>query len=187
MGEKAVQQTVRVANVAAVRARVVTEGRAEAELLLLLLLLLHRRSTTSRKKKSKATTTKSTTTTTSSTKELTQREEINRRLLAGTMSTICVRTLLAPLERLKTEYLFNNSKEALFVTSKIVFKNEGVIGFWKGNLVNIVRTAPFKAINFSAFDTVRTAITKTFDVKENTVADEVSLFLSGAFACGTSW
>ena len=142
--------------------------------------------TTSRKKKSKATTTKSTTTTTSSTKELTQREEINRRLLAGTMSTICVRTLLAPLERLKTEYLFNNSKEALFVTSKIVFKNEGVIGFWKGNLVNIVRTAPFKAINFSAFDTVRTAITKTFDVKENTVADEVSLFLSGAFACGTA-
>ena len=142
--------------------------------------------TTSRKKKSKATTTKSTTTTTTSTKELTQREEINRRLLAGTMSTICVRTLLAPLERLKTEYLFNNSKEALFVTSKVVFKNEGVIGFWKGNLVNIVRTAPFKAINFSAFDTVRTAITKTFDVKENTVADEVSLFLSGAFACGTA-
>ena len=144
--------------------------------------------TTSRKKKSKAITTKSTTTTTttSCTKELTQREEINRRLLAGTMSTICVRTLLAPLERLKTEYLFNNSKEALFVTSKIVFKNEGVIGFWKGNLVNIVRTAPFKAINFSAFDTVRTAITKTFDVKENTVADEVSLFLSGAFACGTA-
>jgi len=122
----------------------------------------------------------------SSNKELTQREEINRRLFAGTMSTICVRTLLAPLERLKTEYLFNNSKEALFVTSKIVFKNEGVIGFWKGNLVNIVRTAPFKAINFSAFDTVRTAITKTFDVKENTVADEVSLFLSGAFACGTA-
>ena len=148
------------------------------------------KTTTSRKKKSKAITTKSTTTTTtsssSSTKELTQREEINRRLLAGTMSTICVRTLLAPLERLKTEYLFNNSKEALFVTSKIVFKNEGVIGFWKGNLVNIVRTAPFKAINFSAFDTVRTAITKTFDVKENTVADEVSLFLSGAFACGTA-
>ena len=102
------------------------------------------------------------------------------------MSTICVRTLLAPLERLKTEYLFNNSKEALFVTSKIVFKNEGVIGFWKGNLVNIVRTAPFKAINFSAFDTVRTAITKTFDVKENTVADEISLSLSGAFACGTA-
>ena len=118
--------------------------------------------------------------------ELTQREKINRRLFAGTMSTICVRTLLAPLERLKTEYLFNNSKEALFVTSKIVFKNEGVIGFWKGNLVNIVRTAPFKAINFSAFDTVRTAITKTFDVKENTVADEISLSLSGAFACGTA-
>ena len=90
--------------------------------------------------------------------ELTQREKINRRLFAGTMSTICVRTLLAPLERLKTEYLFNNSKEALFVTSKIVFKNEGVIGFWKGNLVNIMRTAPIKAINFSAFDTVRTAI-----------------------------
>ena len=45
--------------------------------------------------------------------------------------------------------------------------------------MNIVRTAPFKAINFSAFDTVRTAITKTFDVKENTVADEISLSLSG--------
>jgi hypothetical protein len=118
--------------------------------------------------------------------KLTQKEQIRKRLWAGTMSTICVRTLLAPLERLKTEYLFNRSKDALFQTAKIVFKNEGVIGFWKGNFVNICRTAPFKAINFSAFDTYRTAIKKTFDVKENTALDEISLLISGAFACGTA-
>lgn len=33
-------------------------------------------------------------------------------------------------------------------------------GFWKGNLLNILRTAPFKAINFCAYDTYRKQLHK---------------------------
>ena len=39
-----------------------------------------------------------------------------------------------------------------FATAAEVWRTEGAIGFWRGNLVNILRTAPFKAVNFFAFD-----------------------------------
>jgi len=38
-------------------------------------------------------------------------------------------------------------------TAMEVWRTEGIAGFWRGNLVNIMRTAPFKAVNFFAFDT----------------------------------
>ncbi len=37
-------------------------------------------------------------------------------------------------------------------TAAEVLRTEGPPGFWKGNFVNILRTAPFKAINFFSFD-----------------------------------
>jgi len=37
----------------------------------------------------------------------------------------------------------------------IILRAEGVLGFWKGNGVNILRTAPYKAMNFYMFDTLR--------------------------------
>ena len=39
-----------------------------------------------------------------------------------------------------------------FSTATEVMHTEGLAGFWRGNLVNILRTAPFKAINFMSFD-----------------------------------
>jgi hypothetical protein len=37
----------------------------------------------------------------------------------------------------------------------IILRAEGILGFWKGNGVNILRTAPYKAMNFYMFDTLR--------------------------------
>jgi len=37
-------------------------------------------------------------------------------------------------------------------------RTEGFFGFWKGNLLNIIRTAPFKAVNFYAFDVFSKAL-----------------------------
>ena len=75
-----------------------------------------------------------------------------KRLAAGAMSTMAVRTLLAPFERMKLEYMLNRSTMPLMPAVRDIFAREGLRGFWKGNFVNLLRTTPYKAINFAAFD-----------------------------------
>jgi len=77
------------------------------------------------------------------------------RLAAGAMSSALVRTLLAPFERVKLEYLLNHSKLALGPQVRKIFAAEGVRGFWRGNGINLLRVCPYKAINFAAFDAFR--------------------------------
>jgi len=88
--------------------------------------------------------------------------EAVRRLASGVWATICVRTALAPLERVKIEYLLNRSALTPRALVRNIFAKEGLGGFWKGNLLNLARTAPYKAINFCAFDTYRGFVVKTF-------------------------
>ncbi|PWA99100.1 substrate carrier protein [Artemisia annua] len=65
------------------------------------------------------------------------------------------RTTVAPLERLKLEYMVRGEQKNLFELIKFIASSQGLRGFWKGNFVNILRTAPFKALNFCAYDSYR--------------------------------
>ena len=96
------------------------------------------------------------------TRKLPAQEEAARRLASGIGATICVRTVLAPLERVKIEYLLNRSALKPEALVRSIFTKEGLGGFWKGNLLNLARTAPYKAINFCAFDTYRGFVIKAF-------------------------
>ncbi|GAX86363.1 hypothetical protein CEUSTIGMA_g13775.t1, partial [Chlamydomonas eustigma] len=75
-------------------------------------------------------------------------------LFSGAMSAVVSRTCVAPLERVKMELILkqNAGGKCALSTAQEVFRTEGVTGFWRGNLVNILRTAPFKALNFFSFD-----------------------------------
>jgi hypothetical protein len=75
-------------------------------------------------------------------------------LFSGAMSAVVSRTCVAPLERVKMELILkqNTGGRCTLTTAQEVLRTEGVAGFWRGNLVNILRTAPFKAINFFSFD-----------------------------------
>ena len=77
------------------------------------------------------------------------------RLASGVMSTVVVRTLLAPFERIKLEYQLNRSSLPFGRAVRKVFLAEGVRGFWRGNGINLLRVCPYKAINFAAFDAYR--------------------------------
>ena len=57
--------------------------------------------------------------------------------------------------------------------------SQGIKGFWKGNFVNILRTAPFKAINFYAYDKYRSQLLKLTGNEETTNYER---FLAGAAA-----
>ncbi|MBA0590711.1 hypothetical protein Gorai_019406, partial [Gossypium raimondii] len=102
-----------------------------------------------------------------------------KHLWAGAVAAMVSRTLIAPLERLKLEYILRGEKKHFIELIKSIAVSEGLIGFWKGNFVNILRTAPFKAINFYAYDTYRNQQLKLSGKEE---ASNFERFLAGAAA-----
>ncbi|KAK9678606.1 hypothetical protein RND81_11G222500 [Saponaria officinalis] len=102
-----------------------------------------------------------------------------KHLWAGAVSAMVSRTFVAPLERLKLEYIVRGEQKHLFELIKSIAATQGLRGFWKGNFVNILRTAPFKAINFYAYDTYRNYLCKLSGNKE---ASNFERFVAGAAA-----
>ncbi|XP_020104320.1 probable mitochondrial adenine nucleotide transporter BTL3 isoform X2 [Ananas comosus] len=88
-------------------------------------------------------------------------------------------TFVAPLERLKLEYVVRGEQRNLFELIHKIATTERLKGFWKGNFVNILRTAPFKAVNFYAYDTYRKQLLKLSGNEETTNFER---FLAGAAA-----
>lgn len=78
-----------------------------------------------------------------------------KHLWSGAVSAMVSRTFVAPLERLKLEYMVRGEQKNFFELIKTIAASQGLKGFWKGNLVNILRTAPFKAIHFYSNDAYR--------------------------------
>lgn len=96
------------------------------------------------------------------------------------MNDYCgIRTFVAPLERLKLEYIVRGEQKNLFELVKTIAATQGLIGFWKGNLINILRTAPFKAVNFYAYDTYRKQLLRFSGNEETTNFER---FIAGAAA-----
>ncbi|KAL5076560.1 hypothetical protein RYX36_015544 [Vicia faba] len=102
-----------------------------------------------------------------------------KHLWSGAISAMVSRTCVAPLERLKLEYMVRGEKRNIFEVIKSIATSQGFRGFWKGNLLNILRTAPFKAVNFSAYDTYRKQLL-IFSGNEETTNFE--RFIAGAAA-----
>jgi hypothetical protein len=92
---------------------------------------------------------------------------------------VSCRTVVAPLERLKLEYIVRGEQRNLFELIQVIAASEGLKGFWKGNFVNILRTAPFKAVNFYAYDTYRKQLLKWSGNEETTNFER---FIAGASA-----
>ncbi|CDP01054.1 unnamed protein product [Coffea canephora] len=91
-----------------------------------------------------------------------------KHLWAGAVAAMVSGTFVAPLERLKLEYMVRGEEKKLFELIKTIAATQGLRGFWKGNLVNILRTAPFKAVNFYAYDTYRKQLLKLHGNEETT-------------------
>ncbi|KAA8538085.1 hypothetical protein F0562_027693 [Nyssa sinensis] len=102
-----------------------------------------------------------------------------KHLWAGAVAAMVSRTFVAPLERLKLEYIVRGEQRPIFELINTIAVSQGLRGFWKGNLVNILRTAPFKAVNFCAYDTYRNQLLKIFGNEETTNFER---FIAGAAA-----
>lgn len=104
---------------------------------------------------------------------------MTKHLWAGAVAAMVSRSFVAPLERLKLEYIVRGEQKKLTDLIKTIAASQGLKGFWKGNFVNILRTAPFKAINFYAYDTYRNQLLRWSRNEETTNFER---FLAGAAA-----
>ncbi|CAA2984803.1 probable mitochondrial adenine nucleotide transporter BTL3 [Olea europaea subsp. europaea] len=102
-----------------------------------------------------------------------------KHLWAGAVAAMVSRTFVAPLERLKLEYIVRGEQKNLYELIKTIASSQGLRGFWKGNFVNILRTAPFKSINFYSYDTYRNQLLKWSGNEETTNFERL---LAGAAA-----
>jgi solute carrier family 25 phosphate transporter 23/24/25/41 len=97
-----------------------------------------------------------------------------RNLLAGAGSGLITKTVNAPLERIKILYqiqdIRNPNKYGSFInTVKIILKEEGVFGLYKGNWVNSLRVMPAYALKFTFSEYFRKIL------PNNTVTDKMKI------------
>jgi len=80
-----------------------------------------------------------------------------KHLLAGGIAGAISRTCVSPLERLKILYqvqpLHARKKYVGIVNSlKIILKEEGMMGYFKGNGTNVIRIVPYSAVQFASYE-----------------------------------
>jgi len=79
-------------------------------------------------------------------------------LIAGGIAGAASRTATAPIERLKILFqiqsMNSNFNQYTGVMQSFIkmFKEEGLYGFFKGNGTNVIRIAPYSAVQFVAFE-----------------------------------
>ncbi|ONK66607.1 uncharacterized protein A4U43_C06F10110 [Asparagus officinalis] len=82
-----------------------------------------------------------------------------RRLISGAFAGAVSRTAVAPLETIRTHLMVGSSGDSSTEVFQNIMKDDGWKGLFRGNLVNVIRVAPSKAIELFAFDTVKKVLT----------------------------
>ncbi|GAU23174.1 hypothetical protein TSUD_306220 [Trifolium subterraneum] len=77
-----------------------------------------------------------------------------RRLCSGAIAGAISRTTVAPLETIRTHLMVGSSGHSTTDVFQDIMKTDGWKGLFRGNLVNVIRVAPSKAIELFAYDTV---------------------------------
>lgn len=77
-------------------------------------------------------------------------------LLVGAVAGGVSRSVVAPLERVKIEYMIDSGKVAaeggMMGTLRRIVHTEGAAGLFRGNMLNVLRIAPTKAVELYCFD-----------------------------------
>ncbi|XP_076884106.1 adenine nucleotide transporter BT1, chloroplastic/mitochondrial-like [Bidens hawaiensis] len=78
-----------------------------------------------------------------------------RWLISGAVAGAVSRTSVAPLETIRTHLMVGTCGQSTTEVFQDIMKTEGWTGLFRGNLVNVIRVAPSKAIELFAYDTVK--------------------------------
>ncbi|CAI2374305.1 unnamed protein product [Moneuplotes crassus] len=100
--------------------------------------------------------------------EKTGKKEVSlKHFITGAIAGAVSRTTTCPLERLKIlrqTSVKSYSKLSLDQAMMKIYRNEGIIGFYKGNGVNIFRASPCAALEFLFYEIYKSLLIKPEDV-----------------------
>lgn len=99
--------------------------------------------------------------------------------IAGGTAGAVSRTAVAPLERQKIMYMCGNKEfrqKGVQKSLRYIINNEGQKGLFRGNGANVLRIAPFMAVQFSSFQFFRKHLVNTNDTN--------NLHITQRFYCG---
>ncbi|KAM4125349.1 hypothetical protein ACB094_01G302900 [Castanea mollissima] len=82
-----------------------------------------------------------------------------RRLISGAVAGAVSRTVVAPLETIRTHLMIGSLGHSTTEVFQNIMESEGWKGLFRGNFVNVIRVAPSKAIELFTFETVRKHLT----------------------------
>ncbi|CAK9147130.1 unnamed protein product [Ilex paraguariensis] len=82
-----------------------------------------------------------------------------RRLICGAIAGAVTTLSVAHLETIRTHLIVGNFGHSMAEVFHNIMNTEGWTGLYRGNLVNVIRFAPSKAIELFAFDTVKKHLT----------------------------
>ncbi len=98
--------------------------------------------------------------------------------VAGAVAGVVSRTCTAPIERLKVQFQVSTSKPPSVYRGLVdMYKLDGVKGLYKGNLANILKVAPEKALKFMVFET-----SKRFFAEDDYDLTPPQLFFCGSLS-----
>lgn len=91
--------------------------------------------------------------------------DMTRLMICGGLAGVIAKTATNPLERIKMlsqtgDHLQTSKTNSVIGIYKTIIQQEGVIGLWAGNGVNIIRVFPAKAVVFSSNDMYRKLMAK---------------------------
>lgn len=79
-------------------------------------------------------------------------------IVAGALAGALSRSAVAPLETVRLRQMVHGKGSALGAALDLV-RGEGIGGLWRGNLANVSKAAPQKALDFFTYDLLKRALT----------------------------
>ncbi|CAM0910102.1 unnamed protein product [Alopecurus aequalis] len=100
-------------------------------------------------------------------------------LIAGGIAGAASRTATAPLDRLKVIMQVQTTRTTVAHAVKDIFIRGGLLGFFRGNGLNVVKVAPESAIRFYAYETLKEYIMKSKGENKSAVGASERLVAGG--------
>ncbi|KAK8657851.1 hypothetical protein V6N13_036070 [Hibiscus sabdariffa] len=100
--------------------------------------------------------------------------------IAGGIAGAASRTATAPLDRLKVVLQVQTTNANILPAVKKILKEDGVLGFFRGNGLNVVKVAPESAIKFYAYEMLKNVIGDSMGDKSGDIGASGRLLAGGA-------